>query len=115
MRISDWSSDVCSSDLIGPQLLDRHLAGATARTGRCALATFLRGGVAHQGGQSPTQPTAFRIVDHTLSSIPDSSPSDLIRGSGAKWGPSLCVRSSGREVYRRAGLWPDPEIGRAHV
>src|SRR3546814_6284405 len=37
MRISDWSSDVCSSDLAGGA--DRHQAAAAA-----ALLQFLRGG-----------------------------------------------------------------------
>src|SRR3546814_5806979 len=32
MRISDWSSDVCSSDLIGDQGFDMMLSGRVART-----------------------------------------------------------------------------------
>src|SRR3546814_9701616 len=35
MRISDWSSDVCSSDLLGIALVgDRHPEGPGLRTGR---------------------------------------------------------------------------------
>src|SRR3546814_6263504 len=31
MRISDWSSDVCSSDLLDRALRDQHAVGAVAR------------------------------------------------------------------------------------
>src|SRR3546814_4804634 len=36
MRISDWSSDVCSSDLIGPRTEQRGLSARTHRSGPAA-------------------------------------------------------------------------------
>src|SRR3546814_12043734 len=37
MRISDWSSDVCSSDLVEPEILSRSPANETDRTERGVL------------------------------------------------------------------------------
>src|SRR3546814_17584069 len=38
MRISDWSSDVCSSDLCGrPKLVQQHLAGSSRSVRAAAL------------------------------------------------------------------------------
>src|SRR3546814_11338038 len=65
MRISDWSSDVCSSDLAGGA--DRHQAAAAA-----ALLQFLRGGgddaragggEGVAGGQRGAVDVALRRVD----------------------------------------------------
>src|SRR3546814_11506861 len=39
MRISDWSSDVCSSDLLGPKLdLRQHLIGEAGRHDEAGMA-----------------------------------------------------------------------------
>src|SRR3546814_6161219 len=46
MRISDWSSDVCSSDLIGRRFADR--ARILEIVGRCAVALFVFGPVDHE-------------------------------------------------------------------
>src|SRR3546814_20707974 len=43
MRISDWSSDVCSSDLLGLAALVGSLAPAAARRAGIAAALFLAG------------------------------------------------------------------------
>src|SRR3546814_16333139 len=45
MRISDWSSDVCSSDLVNPQSLAGAMATGTHGTGvdLGSLSTFARG------------------------------------------------------------------------
>src|SRR3546814_1375681 len=41
MRISDWSSDVCSSDLIPPRSAEPHATSATAVDDALALPDYL--------------------------------------------------------------------------
>src|SRR3546814_1702908 len=48
MLISDWSSDVCSSDLGNIAVVDVHMSQAPLETGRHQLAIF--GAVAHIKG-----------------------------------------------------------------
>src|SRR3546814_9653599 len=89
MRISDWSSDVCSSDLHAAEDRLRRLGAgppAHARRGRHAV---------HQlGGEALLDGTAWHGV-HRLA-VPASAPA-----------------RPDRELYRRAH--PPSEIGRAHV
>src|SRR3546814_19825442 len=74
MRISDWSSDVCSSDLIGPKRVDRGkvLRHIVAQQDRGALAFDIAEvravlGVADQRGQRGREaPCDLRRIDQPL-------------------------------------------------
>src|SRR3546814_10199665 len=57
MRISDWSSDVCSSDLTGTPRLScgvRRKIGAVCRYGCCALCQLFRRDGGYDGEQHGT-------------------------------------------------------------
>src|SRR3546814_8270769 len=56
MRISDWSSDVCSSDLV-----EQHVADATAKG-----AVVLAGGHRHKLGGSFFEPTVLSGVTQDM-------------------------------------------------
>src|SRR3546814_8865644 len=50
VRISYWSSDVCSSDLLGPGSAERSSAGLRCRCGTAKLSRFpARGAIAQLG------------------------------------------------------------------
>src|SRR3546814_20530896 len=51
MRISDWSSDVCSSDLAVHRILEARVAPAAAVEQRFEIAGQLAGGVLRQAHQ----------------------------------------------------------------
>src|SRR3546814_5335274 len=88
MRISDWSSDVCSSDL-----LDLHLRPSEAGTRTPDVQSD-----AH--GDSPSLPICSTIVlDGSRRNEPILAPSEQI----------ILARPPGGIVE------PQPEIGRAHV
>src|SRR3546814_7790787 len=101
MRISDWSSDVCSSDLTWPKSLDRFdFTGALAdglslADGAMTLTAFTAGTVGKALDMLPVRPDRL-----------------IVCGGGRK-NPTLMA-----ELARRAdvqALAAEAEIGRAHV
>src|SRR3546814_7790612 len=99
MRISDWSSDVCSSDLI----LDRFGEGRVAQLNSDHIWLWARG---FEGGGP--QAELLRRLAHWLMKEPELEENDL----------DATVRGDRLEIVRRS-LEPDnrpvEEIGRAHV
>src|SRR3546814_16971230 len=87
MRISDWSSDVCSSDLFGDERFARRIAAVIvanrpiATTGQ--LAELVRDAIpapAHRTGGNPAKRTsqAIRIaVNEELAILPDTTDADI--------------------------------------
>src|SRR3546814_2158765 len=102
MRISDWSSDVCSSDLLKALLEDDQ--GMTA------------GLIKASGGDAAT---AVRETDAALAKVP------AVSGSGAQTTPgldndSVRVLDQAEQVAQKAGdsyvtVERLLQIGRAHV
>src|SRR3546814_11523100 len=66
MRISDWSSDVCSSDLIWERLLDAGAAIAAALVEGDQLVADVDDGHPHRGKSPFFAHDAFGFVDHGL-------------------------------------------------
>src|SRR3546814_4852442 len=111
MRISDWSSDVCSSDLhprhalyqgcaAGVDALDRQLVRAPDERSACMKASLVE--LAVRNG--------FDRVDHVLLSI---------RSGEVQAGKNVLVvqGAHGDPAHRRANMRTDEavEIGREHV
>src|SRR3546814_3463420 len=86
MRISDWSSDVCSSDLVGAWQ-SRHRTGRTADDDR-------------PRAPAPVQCPADRIA--------------TLYAGRPLWAPARC-RRAGSRACRHAMLRDGGQIGRAHV
>src|SRR3546814_14727936 len=97
MRISDWSSDVCSSDLVGGGAQfgrGRHLAGSGVGGHGIALAESMRAslGAAPGSGERPQadQPIAERIASAALSAAPESSLAPSREIGSASWRERVC-------------------------
>src|SRR3546814_13668393 len=117
MRISDWSSDVCSSDLIGGQY--RHIGapvvardeGAFFGRGRGAARRAFRG-TGGGGGARPDRPGTLDFGEARRSSDPRESggaaPFLPCRGAGGgaarrRRGRKIVGRRAGRRSDRRSG------------
>src|SRR3546814_8274842 len=116
MRISDWSSDVCSSDLLPPQLLPRERIGHAMRAGVRYVA------------MSPhiqvvlLRSAAFGIGASAVSAMMPLVARDLLGGGALTFGALsgdfgigavLGALSTGQ--LRRRFAVEAIEIGRAHV
>src|SRR3546814_16621319 len=114
MRISDWSSDVCSSDLVA------ELRGRAGEPGLQALepaALLLFGTVAHAAGEScwsrgsPTRASPSRPVIAAATTAP-TSPCGRSTGAQVSLRPS---RSESRRVgkervgHGKSRVSPDPK------
>src|SRR3546814_9811870 len=94
MRISDWSSDVCSSDLLAAYFTPPVLASATLD----AIAQFLEAGQEPAildpscGGGSFLVPTARRLVDMHISAGHD------------------IVKACGMAIEKMSGIVVDPGL-----
>src|SRR3546814_8764177 len=87
MRISDWSSDVCSSDLVA---LCRRVAGG--------------GGPAKLGqGDDPVSAQVVAADQQALAFHIGEKPFRPSRGAAAADAGNLCVRRAGCLVQRGAG------------
>src|SRR3546814_6607318 len=87
MRISDWSSDVCSSDLLGLLLGDRAPAGAGCRGGRIHGSEVARNPSAVNAPRAAQWPTAKGASASRSGTTPrPGSPLRVAR-------PSVTVRS----------------------
>src|SRR3546814_10678821 len=127
MRISDWSSDVCSSDLISDTMpRDRvpivlAVVGHTNTGKTSLLRTFLRD---PDFGEVADQPGTTRRVESTQFLIGDGTPALTLRDTPGLE-ESMAVldyldrlvkpgeRPEGPERIRR--LLDSPETGSAHV
>src|SRR3546814_8726962 len=98
MRISDWSSDVCSSDLVQLRRLDQF--GPVLLQHACALTTFGWFGVGFDG-DAPT----VGHNDEMAGSLPPSSLLDCSTGVAAGRGqsPRSRVAPGKRHTRRRFG------------
>src|SRR3546814_9895425 len=80
MRISDWSSDVCSSDLLfaGMESLRRSVGHRTGGGRVHGQAAFGRGerGMATKPGSASTRPSQARIAGKPSSGTPPSGRSE---------------------------------------
>src|SRR3546814_9896450 len=97
MRISDWSSDVCSSDLARLFAVDAARLGGLARLGLDAALGALQ-----------------RFVDQVGQACPRIGAVRLLGAKSAREDDQFAV---GRHPAAREQLQPPPgvEIGRAHV
>src|SRR3546814_7585555 len=68
MRISDWSSDVCSSDLIIRDIAMLHRAVTALKQGGKSVALVPTMGSLHDGHLSLVR-MAKRVADHAVASI----------------------------------------------
>src|SRR3546814_15559623 len=84
MRISDWSSDVCSSDLM--------LEGDAGQTGSASMKT--RAAVLHEVGRSRPYAQTRPLAVETLELDPPGEGEVLVRIGAA----GLCHRSEERRV-----------------
>src|SRR3546814_6376197 len=108
MRISDWSSDVCSSDLDGNVLpegetLDHVLADDAVR--------WLR----NQNAAAPDKPYLLYLAPGTTHA-PHQVPAEWInrfRGAFDQGWDKVREESFARQ--KKAGIIPGSKIGRAHV
>src|SRR3546814_3929532 len=64
MRISDWSSDVCSSDLLGRDL--GHVAALEARQAKLLLARLAAAVAAGDGGGAVGRPADNLVESHLI-------------------------------------------------
>src|SRR3546814_7583614 len=107
MRISDWSSDVCSSDLI----VDLEALG-TARwpvVHRILLEKLLR-----RGGGDPDIIAGWLTTGASTAEIPFWPTRIMMHDTTC--GPALVDLAAARSVLAAAGADPARlEIGRAHV
>src|SRR3546814_18216512 len=100
MRISDWSSDVCSSDLLSRSAIRRWRTPA-----------------ARLGGDSYRPATLDKVKDEldALGPWDFEPPSDLIATERVRVGDTLSAYA--KKHYGDAELWPDiygaNQIGRA--
>src|SRR3546814_2777939 len=85
MRISDWSSDVCSSDLVMPNVVKRSGDPEPFREDK------LREGIGHAIYKRPVSP---EMVDHAVDSVMRK-----LRGTGDRDVPS---RQGGEWVDRKS-------------
>src|SRR3546814_5257443 len=120
MRISDWSSDVCSSDLAKPSRVTKpqrgHFAKAKVEPKRRVVEFRVSNDALLEVGQelSAAHFVAGQLVDVTGTSIGKGFAGAMKRhnfgGLRASHGVSVSHRSHGP-----TGNNQDPEIGRAHV
>src|SRR3546814_1246123 len=110
MRISDWSSDVCSSDLRGEKGVERLFGGAVGRRGRRGLRGVQAGG--RGGGDQRGQQQVLEHGDSPGRKAMESSARGRRRRGAEGW-----AAASGQEYLReRTGTGRSPDqIGRAHV
>src|SRR3546814_9130256 len=109
MRISDWSSDVCSSDLAIPRKLTFTGSTATGRKVMASGANDLKRVTLELGGNDP----AVILDDADISAIAD----ELFWGAFANNG-QVCVAI--KRIYVHESRHDElvealAEIGRAHV
>src|SRR3546814_3286251 len=80
MRISDWSSDVCSSDLHGKEENDRdfEIHGALASRGQGAAQS-----------RSAGFPASFAFATRAFSAASSSSMADSVASSEISWASDL--------------------------
>src|SRR3546814_6600815 len=90
VRISDWSSDVCSSDLPRDAALDRR--AAVRAQGGPGLVLFVRRGAVRHGASATAASHGFR-------------------GCGLRQMAPVCTGPSWSDTHDL----PSGEIGRAHV
>src|SRR3546814_9331163 len=79
MRISDWSSDVCSSDLVEGELSQNPLLDHDEGDGSAVLESVDRDNLLRHetdGGPEPVRDTAERAATETLPSAADD-PNDV--------------------------------------
>src|SRR3546814_4285710 len=110
MRISDWSSDVCSSDLDRSLRGDRRADGQ----GRC---------LRHPGRRRGVRQQAFRELfgRHGLAAVRDRAPAAAVRNRAARqldrgagrMSEEILVNVTPRET--RVAVVENGKIGRAHV
>src|SRR3546814_6433834 len=103
MRISDWSSDVCSSDLIQPT--HRARSGKFPRVCRSCIAS----GAPDPAGSGGT--IAGGIGPEAANETEDNAPNACMPRKPATPGHSLITGS----IARLGRLLPGPKIGRAKV
>src|SRR3546814_7692381 len=109
MRISDWSSDVCSSDLVADYVAGKRSFGTTTMT------VVLRGNVMHDG--------RWMSQGDMYMSPPDEMNGDLVFGPDGAVLFILFDKRSGilpkfpskKEKANFDRLFRQDEIGRAHV
>src|SRR3546814_1985305 len=99
MRISDWSSDVCSSDLLAPPGLNRCFY---ADNGSSAVEVALKMSFHYWRNTGNTKKTRFIALENSYHGE--------TLGALAMGGPSMY-----RDTYAPLLLQPIHEIGRAHV
>src|SRR3546814_8949728 len=120
MRISDWSSDVCSADLSGAATSPAAAAGNSRRTNSSPLAATA------SPARKPPARTGSRVAQNSSATDSKASPPisamsvrDRLAGTsvGATEPAPLPTSASaeGRLVAVNAGLSLAGEIGRAHV
>src|SRR3546814_20178165 len=112
MRISDWSSDVCSSDLGAEDRLSRYaLAGAVAEAGRALSLRRTLGGNGRPGGFCRRR--LGEAGDHAAGAgggtgLPDG------RGGGVRLGLWLraqnCLTGAAPKTSFLGRPWPFPPV-----
>src|SRR3546814_16917345 len=106
MRISDWSSDVCSSDLhVTHRLRQIRLVGRFAEffgPGVAALSAGERAVVANMAPEYGSSTGHFPVDEATLT---------YLRETGRSEGQIALVR----DTMRAAGLWFDPDSAPAYA
>src|SRR3546814_16578560 len=109
MRISDWSSDVCSSDLDAAQQYPISICGIICRpTGGAGSEALRRTEGAKAGSNADSRLDRSRTCTENKSAPVLDSPCGLARRTGArKPGPERTTGQA-RELGR-----PQQEIGRA--
>src|SRR3546814_7298151 len=136
MRISDWSSDVCSSDLL-TTISDLHRFAEMLRRGgeidgvRLLSPAMIRFAARNWIGDRPNMVRDPILSERGWSRFPDTIGLGFrVRGEGIGPGPFGMLNSPGTFGHMGAGstrFWVDPEyelsyallttgqIGRAHV
>src|SRR3546814_13525062 len=102
MRISDWSSDVCSSDLADHQILEAVALVDAAVDGDPVGLDFEQAGIG-KGGGAPLEPDDEidlpLLGQESHGNTAGRTPDGALMVSGA-----LCVPEIGR-ASRRGGVW----------
>src|SRR3546814_1712385 len=113
MRISDWSSDVCSSDLHGESAFDQMAPAFVATLKKRAADRGEGWAIASNDGKGPPQPIGtleerISLTNPAAAAIPGTYI--LTMDQGAK-----VDAFSGAAARARRKIWTVHEIGRAHV
>src|SRR3546814_18583813 len=113
MRISDWSSDVCSSDLDRPHVVQAHLVGEQDK----AWSIICKCGAAMQRNARKTARTMTPSSSHLLAQVCTAELVTCLRcgdGSNRTEGRNCDARSEARRVGKgcvgtcTSWWWPYP-------